>query len=213
MLYDIELGLFMCSNDGGCDCQGCFVFGILYELVFGVKQVIGGFWWLDVGLMLWKLDLLGVVISNFVVFSFDGGMMYFCDLLSWQIYCCDYGDMLGLLYVFVVVDGDVGELDGFCVDVVGNFWNVQWGCGCVVCYGFDGVVCCVLFVLVSQFICVVFGGLGLDMLYVMSVCEGFFDVVFVVEFYVGVLFCVDVGVQGLFEFCFVGCFGVLIVVG
>lgn len=212
-LHDIEPGLSTRSNDGGCDRQGRFVFGTLHEPASGAKQAIGGFWRLDARLTLRKLDLPGVAISNSVAFSPDGGTMYFCDSLSRQIHCCDYGDTLGSPHVFAAVDGDAGEPDGSCVDAAGNLWNAQWGRGRVVCHGPDGAVRRVLPVPASQPTRAAFGGPGLDTLYVTSAREGLSDAALAAEPHAGALFRADVDVQGLPESRFAGRPGALIAAG
>ncbi len=203
-LHAVEPGMATRSNDGGCDRQGRFVFGTLHEPMTGAKQPLGSFWRLDAELALEKLDLPGVAISNSIAFSPDGGTMYFCDSLSRQIHCCDYGDTLGPPRLFASVDGDTGEPDGSCVDAEGNLWNAQWGRGRVVCFGRDGAVRRVLPVPARQPTRAAFGGARLETLYVTSAREGLSDVVLSAERHAGALFRADIGVQGLRESCFAG---------
>lgn len=203
-LHAVEPGMATRSNDGGCDRQGRFVFGTLHEPTSGAKQPVGGFWRLDAELALEKLDLPGVAISNSIAFSPDGGTMYFCDSLTRQIHCCDYGDTLGPSRLFARVDGDTGEPDGSCVDAEGNLWNAQWGRGRVVCYTPDGAVLRVLPLPASQPTRAAFGGARLETLYVTSAREGLSDVVLSAEPHAGALFRADMGVHGLRESRFAG---------
>ena len=203
-LHHVEPGLATRSNDGACDRQGRFVFGTLHEPEAGAKQPVGGFWRLDAQLVLEKLELPGVAISNSIAFSPDGGTMYFCDSLSRAIHCCDYGDELGPPRLFAALDGETGEPDGSCVDADGNLWNAQWGRGRVACYGPDGALRRVLPVPASQPTRPAFGGASLDTLYVTSAREGLSDATLRAEPHAGALFRARVGVQGLREPRFAG---------
>ena len=203
-LHEVEPGLATRSNDGGCDRQGRFVFGTLHEPATGGKQTVGGFWRLDAKLRLERLPLPGVAISNSIAFSPDGKTMYFCDSLTRQIHCCDYGDELGPARLFAEVDGDVGEPDGSCVDADGCLWNAQWGRGQVVCYGPDGAPRRVLPLSASQPTRPAFGGARFDTLYVTSAREGLSDAKLTAEPHAGALFCAGVGVHGLRESRFAG---------
>lgn len=203
-LHHVEPGFATRSNDGGCDRQGRFVFGTLHEPEQGDKQAIGAFWRIDATLCLERLELPGVAISNSIAFSPDGGTMYFCDSLTRQIHCCDYGDELGPPRLFVEVDGDHGEPDGSCVDADGCLWNAQWGRGRVVCYGPDGALRRVLPLAASQPTRPAFGGARLDTLYVTSAREGLSDASLTAEPHAGALFCARVDVHGLRETRFAG---------
>jgi len=204
-LHAVEPELATRSNDGGCDRQGRFVFGTLHEPEHGPKQAIGGFWRLDAALRLERLDLPGVAISNSIAFSPDGGTMYFCDSLTRQILCCDYGDVLGAPRLFAEVDGDAGEPDGSCIDADGCLWNAQWGRARVVCYGSDGAPRRVLPLAASQPTRPAFGGARLDTLYVTSAREGLSDATLNDEPHAGALFCAGIDLNGLREVRFAGC--------
>lgn len=144
--------------------------------------------------------------------------MYWCDMYSCCIYVCDYDGQIGVVVnicVFVdLCDQDVdgvykGLFDGFIVDVDGCFWNVEWGGNCLMCYVVDGCVLVCVFVLVLQFICLVFGGEVFDMLYLMIVCDGLLVYCLVEDVNVGVMLqFVVFNVCGLLE----GWFGYVYVV-
>jgi L-arabinonolactonase len=153
-------------NDGRCDRQGRFVFGTMNEAVG--RAPIGHFYRLGHGLQLERLPLAPVAIANSICFSTDGATMYFCDSLSGEIRCCDYGDEVGNERVFTVLPPGGGEPDGSVVDADGCLWNAEWGAGRIVRYRPDGSVERAIAVPVSQPTCPAFGGAGLDELYVTS---------------------------------------------
>lgn len=201
-LQAIEPGLPTRANDGACDRQGRFIFGTLHEPAQGAKQPLGSFYRLHADLTLERLPLPGVAISNAIAFSPDGGTMYFCDSLSRQIQCCDYGDTLGAPRLFATLD--VGEPDGACVDAAGCLWNAQWGAGRVVCYGPDGAPRRVLPLAARQPSRPAFGGPQLDTLYVTSARHGLPDTALVDEPHAGAVFRANVGTHGLREPRFAG---------
>ncbi|MER2177731.1 MAG: SMP-30/gluconolactonase/LRE family protein, partial [Stenotrophomonas maltophilia] len=115
------------ANDGACDRQGRFVFGLLHEPVEGPKQTVAPFLRLNTDLTLEILQLPPVAISNSIAFSPSGDTMYFCDSLQKQILRCDYGDTLGPAQLFVDLQAESGEPDGSAVDAEGGLWNARWG--------------------------------------------------------------------------------------
>lgn len=153
-------------NDGRCDRQGRFVFGTMNEAVG--RAPIGRFYRLDHGLRLEQLPLAPVAIANSICFSPDGATMYFCDSLSGEIHCCDYGDAVRNERVFTILPPGGGEPDGSLVDADGCLWNAEWGAGRIVRYRPDGSVERALAVPVSQPTCPAFGGAALNELFVSS---------------------------------------------
>lgn len=71
--------------------------------------------------------LFGVVIFNVICFSVDGGILYYCDLVWLELWCCDYDvDSVCCCYLccFVLLELLYWEFDGVIIDVEGGFWNV-----------------------------------------------------------------------------------------
>jgi sugar lactone lactonase YvrE len=156
-------------NDGRTDRAGNFVFGTLNEHVD--QRAIGNFYQFSILLGLERLALPAVVIPNSICFSPDGGTMYFCDSLERRIMRCDYGaDEAKVANVreFVRLAGDQGLPDGSVVDSDGCVWNAEWGSGMVRRYTQRGVMDRAISVPTKNPTCVVFGGAGLDELYVTS---------------------------------------------
>lgn len=204
-LHDIEPGLPTRCNDGACDRQGRFVFGTLHEPAdSGAKQPIAGFWRLNADLVLEKLPLEGVAISNSLAFSPDGGTLYYCDSLTRTIRCCDYADTVSNPRDFADVRGTAGEPDGSCVDAEGGLWNAQWGLGRVVRYRADGSVDRILPLPTRQPTRPAFGGAALDTLYVTSARDGLDAEALANEPLAGALFAARVGLRGLHEPFFAG---------
>lgn len=203
---EVEPGLPTRCNDGACDRQGRFVFGTLHEPADGgAKQPIGSFWRLGADLVLERLPLEGVAISNSLAFSPDGGTLYYCDSATRTIRCCDYGDTLGPSRRFADLRGEArGEPDGACVDAAGGLWSAQWGAGRVVRYAPDGRVDRVLPLPASQPTRPAFGGPDLDTLYVTSARDGLDAKTLAHEPLAGAVFAARVDMRGLPEPRFAG---------
>jgi L-arabinonolactonase len=157
-------------NDGRCDRQGRFVFGV-FNQDDDPKRPIGGFYRLNHDLSLERLPLGGVAIANSICFSLDGRTMYYCDSATREIRCCDYAPGSGAIAnprVFAHADAAPGDPDGSTIDADGYLWNARWGAGQVVRFAPDGSVDRVLELPALQPTCPAFGGPGLDTLYVTS---------------------------------------------
>ena len=154
-------------NDGRCDRQGRFVFG-MFNQKHSPREAIGGFYRLNCDLSLERLPLGPVAIANSICFSPDGTIMYYCDSLTKVIRCCDYGDQVGESRVFADLTGETGEPDGSTIDAEGYLWNARWGAGRLVRYAPDGSVERVLMLDAPQPTCVAFGGPLLDKVYATS---------------------------------------------
>jgi L-arabinonolactonase len=167
-ICDVEADLASTRlNDGRCDRQGRFVFGMFNE-DSDPKAAIGGFYRLNLDLSLERLPLGDVAIANSICFSPDGATMYFCDSPAKVIRCCDYGDEIGAVRVFADLTGDKSVPDGSTVDADGYLWNASWGAGRLVRYAPDGSVERVLMLDAPQPTCVAFGGPLLDTVYATS---------------------------------------------
>ncbi len=192
------------ANDGACDRQGRFVFGMLHEPTEGPKQPVAPFLRLNPDLTLEVLPLPTVAISNSIAFSPSGDTMYFCDSLQKQILQCDYGNTLGPARLFTDLRNEPGEPDGSAVDAEGCLWNARWGDARLVRYLPDGIEDRSVPMPVSQPTRPVFGGRARQTLYVTSAHEGLDAAGRAREPLAGHLFVFDAGVNGLPEPRFAG---------
>lgn len=157
-------------NDGRCDRQGRFVFGMFNQLD-NPKLPLGGFYRLNLDLRLERLPLDNAAIANSICFSPDGRRMYYADSATRAIHCCDYdpdSGALGAPRVFVPADAAPGEPDGSCIDADGCLWSTRWGAGRLVRFRPDGSLDRVLMLAAPQPSCPAFGGPDLATLFVTS---------------------------------------------
>lgn len=192
------------ANDGACDRQGRFVFGMLHEPTQGPKRPVGHFHRLHADLSLQTLPLPPVAISNSIAFSPDGATMYFCDSLQKTIQRCDYGHTLGPATTFVDLRGEDGEPDGSAVDAEGGLWNARWGGSRVVRYLPDGREDRHLPVATAQPTRPAFGGKGLATLFVTSAHDGMDAAARARDPHAGDLFAFTPGIAGIPEPRFTG---------
>lgn len=192
------------ANDGACDRQGRFIFGLLHEPAEGQKQPIAPFLRLNPDLSLEVLPLPTVAISNSIAFSPSGSTMYFCDSLQKQILQCDYGDTLGPARLFTDLRNEPGEPDGSAVDAEGGLWNARWGDARLVRYRADGAEDRSVPMPVNQPTRPVFGGRTRQTLYVTSAHQGLDATARARDALAGHLFAFDAGIHGLPEPRFAG---------
>lgn len=161
-------------NDGRCDRQGRFVFG-MFNQEDGAKRALGGFYRLNTDLSLEHLPLGNAAIANSICFSPDGRRMYYADSVTREIRCCQYdpdSGAIGASQVFVPADAAPGEPDGSCIDADGCLWTTRWGAGQVMRFAPDGRLDRVLTLAAPQPSCPAFGGPELSTLYVTSAWLG-----------------------------------------
>lgn len=163
-------------NDGRCDAQGRFVFGMFNQAADAAP--IGHFYRVDgrgdAGLQIERLALPPVAVANAIAFSPDGGRLYFTDSPSRQIWCVDYpaAGPLGVPQPFArVAEGDAMP-DGAAVDADGGLWCALWEGGCVLRFGADGQPTDRLALAARRATCPAFGGPALDTLFVTSARVG-----------------------------------------
>ncbi|RZL68630.1 MAG: SMP-30/gluconolactonase/LRE family protein [Variovorax sp.] len=188
-------------NDGRCDRQGRFVFGMFNR----APEPIGHFYRVNRDLQIERLALPPATVANSIAFSPDGATMYYTDSPTRIIFRVDYraDGTLGEPQPFVRLGDDEGFADGSTVDADGGLWNAQWRGGRVVRYDARGVETHRLDVPASQLTCPAFGGAALDRLFVTSARVGLDEAALGREPAAGGVFEVDAGVRGLPEARFV----------
>jgi L-arabinonolactonase len=188
-------------NDGRCDRQGRFVFG-MFNHDSNPKEPVGSYYRLNHDLSLEQLPLGGVAIANSICFSPDGRTMYYADSLTLAIKCCDYDPATGAVSnprVFVAADAVPGEPDGSTVDAEGYLWSTRWGAGQVVRFAPDGTVDQVIELPVPQPSCPAFGGEHLNVLYVTTARQWMTDEQLAAAPLSGGLFHIALDIRGLPE--------------
>ena len=157
-------------NDGRCDRQGRFVFGMFNPK----EQAISGFYRVHPDLRVERLPLPLAAVANSICFSPDGATMYYADSPTRTIWSLDYhaDGRIGTPRVFVQLPTSEGYPDGSCIDADGGLWNAQWEGRCVVRYEATGRETDRIAMPVSRLTCPAFGGAALDVLYVTSARGG-----------------------------------------
>lgn len=157
-------------NDGRCDRQGRFVFGMFNAQA----AAIGHFYRVHPDLRVERLPLPPANVGNSIAFSPDGATMYYTDSPTRTILRVDYGadGRLGVPRPFVRLPANEGFADGSTVDAEGGLWNAQWRGGRVVRYDAAGVESARFELQASQATCPAFGGAAFDQLFVTSARAG-----------------------------------------
>jgi L-arabinonolactonase len=161
-------------NDGRCDRQGRFIFG-MFNQEESPKRALGGFYRLNLDLTLERLPIGNAAIANSICFSPDGRRMYYADSATREIRYCDYNPCSGTVgasHLFVPADAAPGEPDGSCIDADGYLWTTRWGAGQVMRFAPDGSLDRVLTLAAPQPSCPAFAGPDLSTLYVTSAWLG-----------------------------------------
>jgi L-arabinonolactonase len=155
-------------NDGRCDAQGRFVFG-MFNGARGA-QPIGHFYRVHADLRVETLPLPPAAVANSICFGPDGKRLYYTDTPTRQILCCDYqaDGQIGPAQVFACLSEADGYPDGSTVDADGGLWNARWQGRCVVRYDGTGVITDRVEIAASQATCPAFGGPALDRLFITS---------------------------------------------
>lgn len=157
-------------NDGRCDRQGRFVFGMFNP----AEQAIGGFYRVHADLRVERLPLPAAAVGNGICFSPDGATMYYADSPRRTIWSLDYhaDGRLGPPRLFVQLGADAGYPDGACIDADGGYWSAQWDGSCVVRYDPAGRESARIALPLARPTCPAFGGAALDTLYLTSARVG-----------------------------------------
>ena len=160
-------------NDGRCDPQGRFVFGMFNR----EGAATGGFYRVGPDLAIERLPLPDAAVGNCLSFSPEGTRLYFTDSPTRTIYQLDYhaDGRLGEPQRFAQLAPEDGEPDGAAVDAEGFLWTALWGAGCVARFDAQGREVLRLPVPASQPTCPCFGGAALDRLFLSSARRGLGD--------------------------------------
>jgi sugar lactone lactonase YvrE len=160
-------------NDGKVDRCGRLWLGTMNDTDW--DEPTGSLYRLDPGLGLTRLQS-AVVCANGLGWSPDDRTLYFTESFRYAIFAYDFDSDAGTLSarrVFETVDRSTGAFpDGLTVDAEGGVWSVQNGAGRVVRYAPDGDVTHEVIVPVPQPTSCVFGGRGLDVLYITTSRQG-----------------------------------------
>lgn len=189
-------------NDGRCDRQGRFVFGMFHR----AGAATGHFYRVDADLRIERLPLPPVAVANSIAFSPDGATLYCTDSPTRTIYSVPYGadGRIGSPRVFFRLPASDGYADGSTVDAAGGLWNAQWQGGRLVRYDPSGAESARFALPVSQPTCPAFGGPMLDALYVTSARTGLDAATLEKEPHAGGVFVLRPGWTGLPESRFAG---------
>lgn len=183
-------------NDGKCDPAGRFLAGTMaYDLTPGTSSV----YQLGPDLTVTRL-LDGVTISNGLAWTPDGATLYYIDSPTQGVDAFDYDAETGRLANrrrVVDIPAGAGLPDGMTIDTDGCLWVALHGGSAVHRYAPDGRLDTVLSFPASNVTCPVFGGPGLDVLYVTSARDGLDERQLAAQPHAGALFAADVGARGL----------------
>ena len=220
-LYDPDAGSYepICTpepdgpdnflNDGRCDRQGRFWVGSLSRLIDAPS---GRLHRLDPDRRLETVDE-GIWVSNGVAFSADGGTMFFADSHIKQLYNYDIDTASGAASnkrLFADAGDRVGVPDGATIDSEGCLWHAEFdvemtsNSSYVVRRDPAGRIERAIEVPVARPTSCVFGGPGLDILYVTTASFRMDDAGRAAQPWAGGLLAIDAGVVGLPETRYAG---------
>jgi sugar lactone lactonase YvrE len=158
-------------NDGKVDRRGRFLFG---SMDTAERDRNGRLYRLDPNYELTVLDE-NLLVANGPCWSPDDSTFYFSDTFSGEIWAYDYdvetGDVTNRRAFGTFERSSTGGFDGSTVDAEGGVWNALVYDGKVVRYAPDGAVDRVIDMPVKKVTSVMFGGPGLDTLFVTSMAR------------------------------------------
>ena len=158
-------------NDGKVDKQGRFLAGSMD--MPGMNAFRGSLYRLDPDLKLTRLRE-NVGVSNGPCFSPDGNTFYFADSPRKMIWAYDYDGATGDLSnmrTFIDLEPLDAIPDGATVDADGCLWSALVSRGRIGCFSPDGELVRTIEMPTDHPSSVMFGGPGLDVLYVTSIWE------------------------------------------
>ena len=153
-------------NDGRCDREGRFVFGMFNS----AELAVGRFYRVHADLRIECLPLPPAAVGNSIAFSPDGRTLYYADSPTRTLFRADYRahGAVGAPRVFATLAAGEGYPDGSAVDAHGGLWNARWDGSCVVRYDPQGAESARISLPVSRVTCPAFGGPQGDTLYLTS---------------------------------------------
>jgi sugar lactone lactonase YvrE len=156
-------------NDGGCDRQGRLLASSMS--LSSPRQPTGACWRLDADLRA-ELVTEGLTVGNGIAFSPKGDRFYLADTGALRVWAHDYDTTTGAVgprRSFVDTTGLVGRPDGATVDAEGGYWLAGVSGGQVYRFAPDGRLDRTIDLPVTRPTRPMFGGAGLDRLYVTSI--------------------------------------------
>lgn len=198
------------SNDGKCDRRGRFWYGTMMNNLApdGSERPItartGGLYRIDPDGRVTTVEQ-GLGIANTLAWSPDDRTMYFGDTFE-AIYAYDFDPASGRAAnrrVFAKTDG-YGHGDGSTIDTEGFLWNARWDGGCLIRWAPDGRIDRVVELPCRRVTSAIFGGPGLDVLYVTTARYGFSEAELAEQPGAGGIFAVETGTRGLPDGAFAG---------
>jgi len=148
-----------------------------------------------------------VTISNGMAWDTNKGLFYYIDTPTRRVVAYDYdinrGTIHGGVRPVVTVDERDGWPDGMTIDAEGNLWVALWDGWAVVCFDPDtGERLAEIRLPVARPTSCVFGGEGLDTLYITSAKKGLDADDLALQPLAGALFGVDgLGIKGIIDNC------------
>lgn len=158
-------------NDGKTDRQGRLLLG-LSDTRYDDPQPIGGLYSFGPDHRLVELDADDICFTNGPCLSPDGRTLYMADTFRHLVHAWDYDPETGRAgnrRRFADTRAIGGMPDGATVDADGLLWMALYRGGKLVAYRPDGQVERLIDMPVSQPASVMFGGPGLDLLYVVTI--------------------------------------------
>jgi sugar lactone lactonase YvrE len=183
-------------NDGAVDRQGRFWAGTM-----GQGDPVGALYRLDTDLSLHTM-VTDVITSNGLGWSPDNTIMYYCDSGPKLISKFDYDPATGAIEnrrPFVQIAEGEGSPDGLTVDSEGFVWSARWDGWKIARFDPDGRLEREISIPAARVTSCVFGGPGLDELYITTARMGFSDAELKDQPHAGGVFRVRVDVPGFAE--------------
>lgn len=190
-------------NDGKCDRAGRFWAGTMR---LDASAPSGALYRLNADGSAKRMDS-GFHVSNGLGWSLDGKLMYFTESKSRRIHVYDCDPASGEIAnrrQFVQVPETAGVPDGLTVDAQGYVWSANWDGWCVTRYDPQGKVERVINLPVPRPTSCVFGGAGLNILYITSARIRLSAQRLTEAPLSGSVFALDAGVRGVPEPMFAG---------
>ena len=182
-------------NDGKCDPAGRFWFGTMHA---GEREATGALYCFD-GTEVVRVDD-GFICANGLGWSPDGKTFYLVDMMPGRVLAYEYDPGSGTARkrrtLFRIPRAE-GMPDGLCVDSEGGIWVAHWDGWRISRWSPEGRHLQTLEVPVQRPTCPIFGGPGLDTLYLTSSAANLPTESLARGPRSGALFALDAGVRGV----------------